>query len=151
MTAITDKNFIDWENHVFGYGYGSGEEHIMEGIKQLFSLLDSENYAYSSSELEISMGPLPTWLLINVLSHADILEYGTSPRYGWLTHDKGVALKHYMDGKSANELSHLCASTDGNYDYCEPAYCNCAEGPCSNPLFGKNINREWTQRPRETK
>jgi hypothetical protein len=30
---MTDKNFIDWESQVFGYGYGTGEEYTLKALQ----------------------------------------------------------------------------------------------------------------------
>lgn len=146
--VMTDKHFIDWENHVFGFGYGSGERHVLGGIKVLFESLDPGSGGYQSVNLEKIMGALSAWLLINALCHADILEYGTSPRNGWLSHDRGVFLKQYMDGKSVDDLYAVLGSVDPDHDYCEPYACSCPEKQCDNPLFGTkgNPHRIWTPR-----
>jgi hypothetical protein len=78
---ITDKHFRDWESHAFGYGYGTGEVFIIPELKLFFETTEAEGN-YNHRTLEQKLGGISTWLLINILCHADMLEYGTSPRYG---------------------------------------------------------------------
>lgn len=131
-TLITNKNFIDWESYVFGYGYGTGENYTIEILRSFFELCD-ENYDYQ--KLEEKLGGPTTWLLINTLCHADIINYGSSPRYGFLT-QAGVMLKNYMLSKTFNELYELTSiDTDTS---CFPNLCQCNEEPKKepcNPLF----------------
>ncbi len=97
MNKITDKNFVEWESHVFGFGYGTGEEHTIKALMRFFSLLENDR-SYDHTVLEKEMGATVAWLLLNVFGHADIIEYGTSIRYGWLT-EKGEFLRDYLKGK----------------------------------------------------
>ena len=128
---MNDKHFIDWQNDVFGYGYGTGEQFTLPALKRFFELLcDGRRYNYEA--VEGDFGQLAAWLLINILCHAGILEYGTSSRYGWIT-PRGEALRDYLSGKTADELYELTA-TDENYVHCYPDHCNCATR-CENPLW----------------
>jgi len=70
--------------------------------------------------------------MINILCHADVIEYGTSPRYGRLT-PKGVLLKHFVRDREVDDLYTL-TSVDENYVHCYPEHCNC-ETKCENPMF----------------
>ena len=87
MSNTIEQHFINWESHTFGYGYGTGEPHILPALKAFFDCLgrDGNLHAYDYQRLESALTPTVAWLLINVLCSADILEYGTSPRHGWLT------------------------------------------------------------------
>lgn len=134
-----DEQFIDWESHVFGFGYGTGEEHTLTALKRFFELFGHEPdrpNSYSYEVLEASITPTVAWLMINILCHADIIEYGTSPRYGWLTR-KGEALKAYLASKSVSELENLVCSTDEDYAMCGPDTCNCAAlgSKCTNAVM----------------
>lgn len=130
---MTDKHFIDWESNTFGFGYGTGERHTILVLKKFFINLPKEgNYDYE--KLEEALGAQQFWLLLNTLCHADIIEYGTSPRFGWLS-KKGKLLKEYIDSKSAIELYEL-TSVESDYIHCYPEYCNCDGKKCDNPLFG---------------
>lgn len=147
ITALKPKTlddyFADWENHVFGFGYGSGEEHVLAVLKRFVDLTPIKG-GYDYRVLERELTPAVAWLLINALGHADILEYGSSPRFAWFTYYKGKALKTYIDGKTVDEL---CAVTcrDENYVHCYPDACNC--GPngyekgrvCQNPFFQEKL------------
>jgi hypothetical protein len=131
-----DEFFIDWENHVFGFGYGTGEEHVISALRQFFTLLrDGRSYWYE--DLEAALTPTVAWLMINVLCHADVIEYGTSPRGGWLT-SSGQALAQYMKSKSVEELLELEIDPP-EYIHCYPDRCNCAAhhrpAPCDNPFW----------------
>jgi len=97
-----------------------------------FTLCKGENDSYDYEELEKVLTPTVTWLMINILAHKDMIEYGTSPRYGWLT-DKGKLLKEYLKDKSDDELYDLI-QVDSDYAHCYPNHCNC-QFKCTNPLF----------------
>ncbi len=34
MTKSLEAYFSDWEGHVFGYGYGSGEPHVVPALRR---------------------------------------------------------------------------------------------------------------------
>lgn len=132
MTKTLDDNFRDWEGSTFGFGYGSGEPHVVPALKTFMDLLnDQRNYDYRV--LEERFGPLAAWLLINALCHADMIEYGVSPRFGWLTR-KGEALRAYIETRSADELLEVL-NYDQDYIHCYPTHCNCDDGKCSNPFW----------------
>lgn len=146
MTAKTiDDHFRDWETEVFGYGYGSGERHILGSLKLFLAAVgreDSER-GYNYEELEAACGPVACWLFINIFGHHDLIDYGVSPRYGWLT-ETGEALKTYVATKTLDELVKICTSSSEDDCCCAPSFCNC--GPdgfsekklCHNPF--------WTER-----
>lgn len=142
-----DKYFTDWENHVFGYGYGTGEEYTLKALKDFMdcmekSKFDEEILVYDHKNLYKSLGTMCTWLMINTLNHADILEYGTSPRFGWFT-KKGRKLYDYLKTKTVADLYNLTTSKEeGEYYCCYPDHCNCEElvqGKCNNPFFKEDL------------
>lgn len=141
MTKSLDDCWSDWEAHVFGMGYGTGEAHTIPAIKSLFGAVGREDlpHAYDYKVLERECGATVAWLLINTLINADIIEYGSSPRYGWLT-EAGRRLKAFIDGKTTDELIELTCR-DENYVHCYPTACNCGpngyeEGrKCGNPFW----------------
>lgn len=134
-----EDHFTDWESHVFGFGYGTGEAHILPVVRQFFETLE-DGRSYDHNKLEAAMGPQVAWLLINALCHADVIEYGTSPRFGWITHNYGEALRSFILSKSTDELYEL-TSRDSSYTVCYPDACNCGpngyeEGrKCGNPFW----------------
>jgi hypothetical protein len=139
MRTTIEKNFIDWENHVFGFGYGTGERYTIGALKNFLAEVPSRG-AYDYVVLNAAVGADVAWLLINILCRHDIIEYGTSPRYGWLT-PQGTALKEFILSRSLDDLEKLaCEATEGN-DYCAPDCCNCGpkgyeEGRrCPNPFW----------------
>ena len=133
-----DDYFSDWEGSAFGYGYGTGEAFTIPALKMFFSRL-RENRLYEYTDLETMYGGLAAWLLINILCNEDILEYGTSPRYGWLT-DKGERLRDFIQSKTGDELYAL-ANRDQEYVPCYRDACNCGEhgydekAVCANPFW----------------
>jgi len=128
---MKDKHFIDWESHVFGFGYGTGEQYTLKALKEFLVLCEpGKNYDYQV--LEKKLTPTIAWLMINILSHADIIEYGTSPRFGWLT-TKGELLRKFMLHKKIDDLYEM-VNVDSEYIHCYPDYCNC-EVKCENPMF----------------
>lgn len=130
--------FADWENHVFGFGYGTGEEHIIPAL-QRFLLAIPIPGTYDYRTLENAVGPEVAWLLINILCHHDLIEYGTSPRHGWLT-VAGLRLQAFCDTYASEALQNMI-QRDENYYHCAPDSCNC--GPagyeagrvCQNPFW----------------
>lgn len=126
-----DQHFIDWESHVFGYGYGTGEPHIIPALKKFFDAVPADG-SYDYQVLEFVCGPVVAWLLLNTLQHAALFDYGTSPRFAWPTKE-GRALRDYLASKTVEEL--LEALTyDEDYVLCYPDCCNCEE-PCHNPFW----------------
>jgi hypothetical protein len=121
--GITDKQFREWEQAYLGYGYGTGEAYICPALHAFFAALE-EGRSYQHTILEQRFGGLAAWLLINLLAHADIIEYGTSPRFGWLT-PRGTILRDYVLSKTPAELTDIASA-------CEPE----GEHACSNnPLL----------------
>ncbi len=138
MTKTLDDYFTDWEGAAFGYGYGTGEEHTIPALRAFLRACPNEgNYDYQVMEKEL--GGAVAWLLINVLCHADMIEYGTSPRFGWLT-TKGRRLRTFALERTADELIRLMGR-DEDYHPCYQGACNC--GPdgyekgrvCQNPFW----------------
>jgi hypothetical protein len=133
-----DEQFIDWESEVFGYGYGTGEQHTLKALKEFMDLIEIDG-SYDYQAIEKQLGATITWLMINILCKADILDYGTSPRFGWLT-EKGKLLKKYLAEKTTDELYDLTADKDENYIGCGKTYCNCDspknfERKCINNIY----------------
>jgi len=151
MAKTLDENFADWEGHVFGFGYGTGEPYILPVLKRFLALCPGPGETYDHEALARDLGPAVSWLLINALAHADIIEYGTSPRYGWLT-ESGRALKAYVESKTDDELVEIaCQQRDTP---CYPDACNCGpngyeEGRvCSNPFWNDLPIRRAAMRSR---
>lgn len=48
-----EQYFADWESHVFGYGYGTGEEHVLKTLKEFLALCcrGDLKHAYQHEEL----------------------------------------------------------------------------------------------------
>lgn len=127
-----DDYFNDWESRVFGFGYGSGEEYIAAALKTFMEEL-KEGRSYDYRRLEERIGYTAAWLLINTLCHADIIEYGTSPRFGWLT-KYGEALRDYTADKTGVELADVMMRT--YEEQCYPDHCNCGLAQrCHNPFW----------------
>lgn len=137
-----EESFRDWESHVFGYGYGTGEPHTLRALKNFLAAIgrDDHPHAYNYEVLEERCSAENTWFLINILCHADIIEYGSSPRYGWLTKE-GEALRAFVSAKTVDELVDLCCAHDNEYIPCYPDACNC--GPQDYVKGQKCLNPFW--------
>lgn len=143
MTKTLEESFVDWEAETFGFGYGTGEPHVLASLKGFFDALGTDHSptAYDYEKLETAIGAPVAWLLINILCRHEthIIEYGSSPRFGWLT-GEGEALKAFVDSRTVGELVDICCGS-GEHDYCAPNTCNC--GPdgyekgknCPNPFW----------------
>lgn len=146
--AITEERslesyFIDWESEVFGFGYGTGEPHVLAALHKFFSLcpppeVRDRNYDYL--KLEAALTPTVAWLLINAMGKADVIEYGTSPRFGWLT-PKGYRVREFVLSKTPDVLCDLVCSATQEHFFCGPWTCNCGpygyepDKACPNPFF----------------
>lgn len=138
MKQLTDKNFIDWFSEYLGYGYGTGEEYTIPALKGFLEAC-TDGRSYDHEYITEKIGGASTWFLMNVLCKTDLIEYGTSPRFGWLT-ERGIMLRNYVSQKSEDELYEL-VMVDSDYTHCSPNYCNCGKNgyeegrKCDNPLF----------------
>lgn len=117
-----DRYFTDWEEHYFGYGYGTGEPHTFQALRNFFFCVPKD-HSYDYRNLELCCTPQVAWLLINTLARADVIMYGTSPRYAWLT-ENGKALAEYIVPRTVEQLIEA-TDHDENYVACFPDYCNC--------------------------
>lgn len=137
-----EENFRDWEANAIGYGYGTGEPYTLAALKAFMEAIGDDRgpYSYEFEKLESACRRDTAWLLISLLCKADIIEYGTSPRYGWLTAE-GMALCDFVRSKTVDELVEVCCHYDEGYSHCYPGTCNC--GPdgyeqgkkCHNPFW----------------
>ena len=143
-----EDSFRDWESYAFGFGYGSGEEHVIPALKH-FLLLCNEGTpgnSYDYKKLEEALTPTVAWLLINILANhkIDMIEYGTSPRYAWLT-EKGVRLKEFMRSHTEEQLIEMATDRTEDSNVCYPDACNCGpsgyvEGrKCPNPFWDDKV------------
>lgn len=114
VEPFTAIEFAEWEGATFGFGYGSGEGPVF-AILQEFRRLLEDGRSYDYRKLEEAFDPPAAWLLINALCKSDTVEYGTSPRFGWLTHDVGAPLFAFLaqfnDAQSLYD-AHLAASRE---------------------------------------
>lgn len=135
-TKSIEDYFCDWEENLFGFGYGSGEEPILSALKRFFSLVPTDSY-YDHIKLEKELTPEVAWLLINILCRAHHIEYGTSPRTGWLT-KSGKNLQLFFKQTPIKNLL-LMLRHEEEYFPCTLEYCNCGISDCrpENP-FWKN-------------
>lgn len=142
-----ESYFVDWEGEVFGFGYGSGEPYIMPALRAFFDMCpppNADHRAYDYEKLETALTPTVAWLLINAMGKADVIEYGTSPRYAWLT-PKGYRLRDFVLSKTADELIALVTEFDQDQPHCGPRCCNCGptgyvEGKlCPNPFYHDKV------------
>jgi hypothetical protein len=122
-TKTVEQSFADWEGHTFGFGYGTGEPHILRALKGFFDAfgVDDRPNSYNYEALEEAVTAPVAWLLINRLCQVDIIEYGTSPRFAWLTKE-GEALRTFLASKTVGELEEIVGAND---DHCYPDACNC--------------------------
>ncbi|HWV44151.1 hypothetical protein [Pseudorhodoplanes sp.] len=136
MKSIEDY-FRDWEGETFGMGYGTGEPHTLAALKGFMSLIGQSREtprSYDYRVLESGLGPQVAWLMLNILANNDQIEYGTSPRFGWLT-KSGVALKEFVDSRTTDQLVEICCNEPDGYIHCYSDHCNCDGEKCQNPFW----------------
>lgn len=140
MTKPPADAFRDWERHAFGFGYGTGEEHILPALKAFMEAIPGDGGSYDYRTLEGVVGAVTAWLFINQLCRLDILEYGVSSRFGWMTQE-GRSLRSFLVSHTALELVDIATDDPAGYAQCDPKSCNC--GPngydatrfCENPFW----------------
>ena len=139
-----EQHFYDWRSRFFGYGYGTGEQHTIGALKdflEAFGVKPSGGATYDYKVLEAKVGARVAWLLINKLCGSDMnfLEYGTSPRFGWVGQDGYQAtLFHYITAHTLGELLDFSPSDSNEYCECYPTHCNCDDKGCEqspNPFW----------------
>lgn len=147
MTKTIEQNFADWEGSAFGFGYGTGERHILAALRMFMETVKERDgsQVYEFEELESALTPTVAWLMINVLCRDDVevIEYGTSPRYAWFTQE-GKRLREFILSKSVDELVDICCSHTEEDTACYPDACNC--GPNGYQKGVKCPNPFWTNR-----
>src|SRR5882672_4473306 len=107
-------SFRDWESATFGFSYGSGEKHIFFALKSFLEFCGGPSFSYDFEILERELTPTVAWLLINILCKANIIDYGSSPRFGWLT-VTGIRLKKFIVEFSIEELCEIVSYDSDDY------------------------------------
>lgn len=129
-----EEHFRDWESDTFGYGYGTGEQHTIVALKLFMMYCKPSPIGYDAKDMEFNLTPTVAWLLINILCKASIIEYGTPPRFGWMT-TNGVRLREFVRAHTAADLINIATDyKEGEYIHCMPGTCNCDED-CDNPFW----------------
>ena len=136
-----ELNFIDWESRVFGAGYGSGELPILKSLKVFFESFDGNNYDFQV--LENKLGDTVTWLLINSLSKHDVIEWGTSARYGWIA-PCGEFVRDFIKNKSPEELYEILMTNEDSICLCDGeitgiGHENCGKNPMVNEKYADKL------------
>jgi hypothetical protein len=136
-----ELQFIEWESKVFGAGYGTGELPIMKSVKIFFECFN--NNSYDHEILEKALGDSVTWLLINLFNHYNIIEWGTSARYGWLT-SSGEYVRDFIKDKTPEELYELLMTDHEPVCMCEGSikdkgHENCGKNPMINEKYANQI------------
>ena len=134
-----DESFIDWEGEAFGFGYGNGEQWILHALKEFMHLIKPDKnglMSYDYIELEKEVGGRSTWFLINVLCRMNAIDYGSSPRVGFLS-KKGNNLRDYIISNSFDYLYDVLGNSGPEYFSCYLTSCNCEglEQRCKNNHF----------------
>lgn len=144
MSKTVEQFFADWEGDTFGFGYGSGEPHILAALRMFLTHCVENINQYDFRKLEDAMTPAAAWLMINALCHADMIEYGSSPRFGWLT-PQGRALREFLSARDDGAVFAALRRSE-NDEICYKHHCNCeTEGPCSkaNPFWDADAATRW--------
>lgn len=133
--------FADWMSEAFGYGYGTGEEPVLTALRAFFEAIGTGRN-YDHRKLEEAVTPTVAWLLINRLIQLDAIEYGTSPRFGWLT-PHGDMLRAFCLNHTVEQLVD-CSDPSEEYIHCFRDYCNCT---ASGDHGCMDTNPFWPNRP----
>ena len=154
MSKSLEVQFKEWFESNFGYGYGSGEEPMLRSLRIFFGACfyddddpKQEGYPrYQYTTLEELLGKPLAWFLINKFCENDIINYGSSPRFGWVE-NRGKRLKKFFEERSINELLEIVFE-DNEKELCTEQYCFCdadgehIDGKCKNNVFmNEDINK----------
>jgi len=130
--------FREWECRAFGAGYGSGELPILTATKRFFELME-DGRSYDSQVLEKELGATVTWLLINAFDKANMIEWGTSARYGWLT-SCGEYLRDFITKHSAEELYEIVMADSDSTCLCDgEMHPDCGKNPFVNEKYADKL------------
>lgn len=133
--------FKGWEQRVFGAGYGTGELPILKAVKVFFDCLeDSRSYDYE--KLEKNLGDTVTWLLINAFDKGNVIEWGTSARFGWLT-SCGEYVRDFIKDKTPEELYEIVMADDDGICMCDgeiEGHIDCGKNPMVNEKYADSLN-----------
>lgn len=147
MTKELSDYFFDWYNDTFGYGYGTGDEFYCRDLMGFFFALNHkgpELLTYDYKTLEDRLGKPSAWHIINILCKEDFIDYGTSPRNGWLT-KKGLLLNKAIGAFNHDSLYEFV--TGDVYDVCYPTACNHTDlhekGCLTNPFWHEKEVVKW--------
>lgn len=149
MPKTLDDHFIDWESETFGFGYGTGEEYVLPTLKRFLEAMPdmaedgvgASTNCYDHELLSFQFTPVVAWLMLNALGQAGLIDYGTSPRYGWLS-ETGIALRRYVAARTIEQLHEILERDDGeHFIHCYRGHCNCDDGPCHNPFWTEDSKR----------
>jgi len=100
------KMYLAIEDKLFGFGYGTGEQYTLQALKGIMNNLNSDKRTYDFELFEQHLTPTIAWLMINALCRVDIFDYGTSPRFGWLS-EKGEELRDFLEKHTIDELCEI--------------------------------------------
>lgn len=124
-----EQHFADWESNAFGYGYGTGEPHILAALHAIAAATKPDG-TYDYRDFEAVVGPTVAWLLINRLCQVDAINYGSSPRFGWWDAPHGIALLDFLRSHTTGDMLRAIEGCDaagmlGDYVRCFPELCQC--------------------------
>lgn len=140
--------FVDWYGSALGFGYGTGDVYYCEALTKFFKNVDGEQGSYKFEDMEKKVGKDAFWFLISIFGNSDFIEYGTSPRYGWLT-EKGKLARQFVNHIGEDLYDEV--NRDSDYIECYKDYCNHTDnnekGCKLNPFWNeKEVNR-WLTSP----
>ena len=136
-----ETQFKQWESRVFGSGYGSGELPILKAVKVFFNSLEDRSHDFE--KLEKELGDTITWLLINAFDKGNVIEWGTSARFGWLT-SCGEYVRDYIKNKTPEELYEIVMEDDETICECDgemkdKGHEDCGKNPMVNEKYADNL------------
>ena len=135
---LDELQFTDWETRVFGAGYGSGELPILKAVKVFFDLLEGKRN-YSHEVLEEKLGGTITWLLINAFDKGNVIEWGTSARFGWLT-SSGEYVRDFIKDKTAEKLYEIVMADNDGLCMCDGEIKGTGHEECGkNPMVNEKL------------
>jgi hypothetical protein len=108
--AMDEREFCTWYGDTLGYGYGTGDVHFCHALVT-FLRHCRETGSYTYTTMQDALGEAAFWFFLNTLCHAGLVDYGTSPRYGWLS-EEGKRLADFVKDYDADRLYNLVMTAE---------------------------------------
>lgn len=97
----------------FECGYGTGEQYTIPIMYKFMELLAERSYDFQV--MSVAFGEVTTWVLIELLARCDLIDWGTSSRFGWIT-ERGEQLRDMMRKFTQEEMYEIVTAIPNDFN-----------------------------------